>query len=247
MDGYTPAASAPRRLALQQTSAAKTYEIVAGLVMTLTTIVACSRELPPERSSTVAETSTVATAYNPFGAAAAKPFGRPASSTVADPAPVPVEPPPPSRSLAYSLCGDLAENGLGIPNTRRNALAAQLGRPDSATAQPTPNRYNSAQTDSVVNLFYPGLRLHYIVLGVARGETDILLRADVSDNRYLKYTALGVGASVGDIVSALGQPEERTNDTISYSCALHVMEGSTVYFHFEGDRVKFVEYTFYVD
>ena len=247
MDGYTPAASAPRRLAFQQTSAAKTYEIVAGLVMTLTTIVACSRELPPERSSSVAETSAVAATSSPFGAAASKPFGRAASSTVASTAPVPIEPPPPSRSLSYSLCGDLAENGLSIPNTRRNALAAQLGRPDSATAHPTANPYNTAQTDSVVTVFYPGLRLHYIVLGAARGETDMLLRADVSDNRYLKYPALGVGASVGDIVSALGQPEERTNDTISYSCALHVMEGSTVYFHFEGDRVKFVEYTFYVD
>jgi hypothetical protein len=96
-------------------------------------------------------------------------------------------------------------------------------------------------------VFYPGLRLHYVVLGVEQGETDILLRADVLDNRYLKYPELGVGASVEAIVSYLGQPEERSNDTYSYSCALHVMEGSTVYFHFEGDRVRFVEYTFYAD
>jgi hypothetical protein len=101
--------------------------------------------------------------------------------------------------------------------------------------------------DTIVDVFYRGLRLHYVVLGVTEGETDILLQADVSDNRYLKYSELGVGASVGAIISALGQPEERSNDTYSYSCALHVMSGSTVYFHFEGDRVKFVGYRWDAD
>jgi hypothetical protein len=101
--------------------------------------------------------------------------------------------------------------------------------------------------DTVVDTFYPGLRLHYIVLGVTEGETDILLQADVSDNRYLKYPALGVGAPVAAIVSALGEPEERRNDTYRYSCALHVMSGSTVYFHIADDRVKYVVYMWDVD
>ncbi len=114
-------------------------------------------------------------------------------------------------------------------------------------AQPIPNTHNPAQMDTVVDLFYPGLRLHYIVLGVTEGETDILLEADVSNNRFLKYPELGVGASVGAIISALGEPEERRNDTISYTCALHVMSGATVYFHFEGDRVKFVVYRWDAD
>jgi hypothetical protein len=101
--------------------------------------------------------------------------------------------------------------------------------------------------DTVVNVFYPGLRLHYWIVAAPQSERDILLEADVSDNKYLKYPALGVGASVAAIVSTLGEPEERTNDTVSYTCALHVMSGSTVYFHFEGDRIKFVAYTFYAD
>ena len=101
--------------------------------------------------------------------------------------------------------------------------------------------------DTIVDVFYKGIRLHYAVLGVTEGETDILLESEVSDNRYLKYPELGVGASVGAIISALGQPEDCANDTYSYSCALHVMSGSTVYFHFEGDRVKFVVYRWYAD
>ena len=101
--------------------------------------------------------------------------------------------------------------------------------------------------DTIVDVFYSGLRLRYAVLGVKEGETDILMEADVSDNRYLKYPALGVGTTVEALVTALGQPEERKTDTYSYSCALHVMSGATVYFHFEGNRVKFVTYYWYTD
>jgi hypothetical protein len=96
--------------------------------------------------------------------------------------------------------------------------------------------------DTIVDLFYSGLRLRYAVLGVKEGETDILLEADVSDNRYLKYPALGVGATVEAIVNALGQPEERTTDAYRYTCGLHIMSGATVHFHFEGNRVKFLTY-----
>jgi len=91
------------------------------------------------------------------------------------------------------------------------------------------------------------LRLHYIVLGKPTGETDILLEADVSDNRFLKYPALGVGATADAIVTALGKPEERTNEFLTYSCALHIMSGSTVHFQLESDRVKLVRYTFEAD
>ena len=99
----------------------------------------------------------------------------------------------------------------------------------------------------MVDLFYPGLHLHYVVLGVSTGETDILLQADVSDNRHLKYPALGIGARVAEIASALGEPEERSSDTYRYTCALHIMSGSTVYFHVQGDRVRSVVYRWYAD
>jgi hypothetical protein len=101
--------------------------------------------------------------------------------------------------------------------------------------------------DTVVGIFYPGLRLEYVVLGVTEGETDILLQADVSDNRYLKYPALGVGARAAEIVSAFGEPEQRRNDTYMYECGMHIMSGSTVYFHVEGDRIKYVVYRWDAD
>ena len=207
----------------------------------------CRRELPPARSATDSQKSTVTTTSSSDSqtsiiASTSSPSLGAVSKGNADTAP--------SVHLSSrrdSLCGDLAENGFRILDTGRKAVAAQLGVPDSAHLLPAPNPYSPAQMDTVVDVFYPGLRLHYVVLGVTKGETDILLEAEVSNNRYLKYPALGVGANVAAVVSALGQPEERTNHTYSYSCALHVMSGSTVYFHFDGDRVKSVVYRWEAD
>jgi len=146
-----------------------------------------------------------------------------------------------------SLCGEFAENGFLIPDGRRKAVTTQLGRPDSLRSHVIPNNHRPVQMDTVVYMFYPGLRLEYVVLGLTEGETDILLQADVSDNRYLKYPALGVGARIAEIVSAFGEPEQRRDDAYSYTCAMHVMSGSTVYFHVEGDRVKYVVYRWDAD
>jgi hypothetical protein len=215
--------------------------------MILTVATSCRRELPPTRASTDSQTAVIATASRPDSQA---PNIASTSNATASAAPIgPADMAPAVRfsSPRDSLCGDLAENGLKIPNTRRTAVAAQIGRPDSTQAQPTPNPYTTGQIDSVIDVFYRGLRLHYIVLGKQTGETDILLAADVSDNRFLKYAALGVGASADAIVSALGNPEERTADTLTYSCALHIMSGSTIHFHLESDHVKGVEYTFDAD
>jgi hypothetical protein len=207
----------------------------------------CRRELPRKLTSTDSLTAGVATTSTPDSqasniASSSNPAGSDAPIVRTDTAPA-VH----FSSPSDSLCGDLAENGLKIPNTKRSAVTAQVGRPDSTRTQPTPNPYTTGQIDSVVDVFYPGLRLHYIVLGKQTGETDILLRAHVSENRFLKYPALGVGASAEAIVRALGKPEGRTTDTLSYTCALHIMSGSTVYFHLERDHVTVVEYTFEAD
>lgn len=217
----------------------------AALVM----VIACVREPSPPSSSpppnAVSATPPSSPAVYPATASSSAPVLIADSALAASP----VDSSGALRGLSArdSLCGDLAENGLLIPDTNRTVVAARLGRPDSARSHPTPNTHRPVQTDSLVDVFYPGLRLHYIVLGVKEGNTDILQIADVSHNRFLKYPVLGIGAKVGDILSALGEPEERTSDTISYSCALHVMEGATVYFHLEGGLVKSIEYTYYVD
>jgi hypothetical protein len=213
----------------------------------LTMIVACVREAAPPSSSP--PPNTVSAAASSAAVEAVTASSSPAALT-----PDSASASPPFDSLGNlrglssrdSLCGDLVESGLVVPNNR-TAVTGQYGRPDSTESEPTPNKHNPAQTDSTVNVFYPGLHLYYIVLGVKEGETDILWRADVSTNRYLKYPSLGIGASREAIVKAVGEPEERTDSTARYSCALHIMAGVTLDYHFEGDRVKSAEYWFDVD
>jgi hypothetical protein len=213
----------------------------------LTATLGCRRQLPPTRTSTDSQTAAVATASSSDSQAAGIASTSNAPAGASPVARADTAPAVHFSSPRDSLCGELAENGLKIPDTDRRAVAAQIGRPDSSRSQPTPNPYTTGQIDSVVNVFYPGLRLHYLVLGKPTSPTDIFLEAYVSDNRFLKYPALGVGVSADAIVSALGEPEQRTGDTISYSCALHIMSGSTVYFHLQDGRVKAVQYYFEAD
>jgi hypothetical protein len=179
---------------------------------------ACRGDAPPERSSiTVATTASSS------------------QSTVS------------GRSVPPdSLRDDLVEHGLRVLDGPRQAVIAQLGQPDSIRSQTEQNPHNPAQADSTVEFFYPGLRLSYYVVG-ERPTRDILQTADVWDNRYLKYPEIGVGASAAAIVSALGEPGERTNDRYSYDCGRCIGAETPVYFHLGGGRVKFVQYTFYVD
>jgi hypothetical protein len=145
-----------------------------------------------------------------------------------------------------SLCGEVAENGFKIPDSDRKAVAAQFGRPDSVRMQPAPNPHRPAQMDTVVDVFYHGIRLHYWVVGATQ-PYDILLEADVSDNRYLKYPKLGIGASTTEITTALGEPGAGADDSYTYSCALYIMSGADVSFHFAAGRVTRVVYKWEAD
>ncbi len=140
-----------------------------------------------------------------------------------------------------SICGEVAENGFNIPDIDRRAVAARFGRPDSVRANPIPNIHRPAQIDTVVDVFYPGIQLHYFAIN-ATPAYDILQEAHVSDNKYLKFPSLGIGATASEITRALGPPHEQTEDTYKYSCALHVMSGADVTFHFAGGRVTRVDY-----
>ena len=187
-----------------------------GLVLTLAT---CRSETPAERSSTVAATSTVAVL--PVAGS---------TSQIGTMSP-------------DSLRDDLVEYGLRVPEKSRQEVIAVLGQPDSVRSVAEANRHDPAVTDSLVVLYYPGLRLDYRVAG----GKDLLEVADVSDSRYLKYPTIGVGASAANIINALGPPWERTDSAYSYDCGRCIGADEPVIFHLAAGRVTNVEYQFYVD
>src|SRR2546423_5636391 len=173
-------------------------------LLVVPSMVGCRQPVPSKRSTdsqtAIARTFSNRDSQATIVAATSTPAVNPAPLTSGDTAPS-VH----FSSPKDSVCGEMAENGLLIPNTRRNAVAAQFGRPDSVRSQPAPNPHNPAQTDTIVDVFYPGLRLHYWVVAAVQAERDLILEIDVSDNRYLRYPSLGIGASADALVSAFGE------------------------------------------
>jgi hypothetical protein len=145
-----------------------------------------------------------------------------------------------------SLCGEMGENGLNVPVGRR-AVAAKFGKPDSVRADPGPNPYEPTQIDTVMDVFYPGLRLKYWVMGKPPADNESLLEAEITDNKYLRFPQLGIGATRDEIVRTIGEPGDRTDDTFKYECGLHIMSGANVTFHFADRRVTLVDFYWEMD
>ena len=143
-----------------------------------------------------------------------------------------------------SLRDDFVEHGLLVSDSRAQVIA-RLGQPDSTAARGVINRHMPSQTDSIVDLFYPGLQLTYYVVG--DGKKEFLQTAMVLDNRYLKYPHLGIGTPEAAILRSLGQPGSREPGKYRYDCARCIGEESPVYFYLDRGRVQRIEYTFYVD
>ena len=140
---------------------------------------------------------------------------------------------------------ELVQHGLLVPIAPRAEVAAQLGPPDSSRAAPVANRHDPRQTDSIVQVHYPGMRLEYYV--VTAGPGEMLSSAHVRHNRYLRYPSLGVGARREDVLRVLGDPGAAADTTFTYDCRSCMGAESPVIFHLTGGRVQEVEYSIYVD
>lgn len=143
-----------------------------------------------------------------------------------------------------SLRDEFVEHGLLVPDSRREMIS-RFGTADSVASRAVVNRHNAALTDSIVDLFYPGLHLTYYVVG--QGGKEFLQTAVVSDNRYLKFPQSGIGVPEEIIRRSLGEPSERVAAKWRYDCGRCIGAESPVYFHLDRGMAKRIEYSFYVD
>lgn len=150
----------------------------------------------------------------------------------------------PNGSSPDSMRNRFVEQGLLVPGSRRE-ISAKFGTADSIRTRPQQNRHNASQTDSIVDIYYPGLQLTFYV--VSEGGNALLQTVMVSDNRYLRYPELGIGASSATRIAALGEPNNHSLGKYRYDCKGCPLEESPVYFHLTGDTVRRIGYSFYVD
>lgn len=167
-----------------------------------------------------------------------------AAGCSAPPAPEPSAPPPPTTSApapATLSCDDLARTLLVVEPTRA-ALAARFGPPDSLEVATEPNRHVPGQVDSLFVAHYDGLTSAIRTPSPGR---DLPFHVVVTDSRFLRYPALGIGATATAVEAALGPPTRRTPTTLVYECGEGAEEPVT--FRLRDGVVERIVVDFYVD
>jgi hypothetical protein len=140
-------------------------------------------------------------------------------------------------------CDALEETLLRFAPTRA-ALASRMGPADSVELVTQPNRHVAGVTDSLFTIHYPGL-----VAGVHKpgGGSDLVSHVAVTDNRYLAFPRIGIGAQRDSVISALGPPAEGQADgsVLTYNCGMG--PDQPVMFHIQDGRVSRITIEYYVD
>jgi hypothetical protein len=126
--------------------------------------------------------------------------------------------------------------------TDRDALHKSWGPPDSVRASTEPNRHIEGETDSLLVVRYPGLS---VSLRMPPSGRELTSHADVRDNRYLRYPAIGIGADTARVIGALGEPARRSADGFVYECGMAAAQPIT--FVIEDGMVRRIDIAYYVD
>ncbi len=153
---------------------------------------------------------------------------------------------PPGDSSA-AIAG-LYDAGLSYGATRPTVTRA-LGRADSVSTRPFPNRHDTTATDTVRYLGYGGLA--YIFLQPARARHEFLLQAESTLPGRPDIRPLRIGSSTAASVRTLLGSAGRT-DTLADSVALwYTRPGEAaddmVGLYFLRDTLRLVRWQPYVD
>lgn len=110
------------------------------------------------------------------------------------------------------------------------------------------NRHDPSVTDTLVTWSYPGVEIHLHQVG--NGGPEFLSEVEVTDNRYLRYPAAGVGAARATIHELLGPPSAARGpeEGDTYPCERCEGAPEPVTFRYDAQgRVRAVLFSFYVD
>lgn len=121
-----------------------------------------------------------------------------------------------SASVADLTCENLEQDILDAAPTRA-ALAEAYGEADSIRVATEPNRHMAGATDSLFVVYYPGM---VVDLRKPENGDDLVDHVEISDNRYLRYPAIGIGAPIDRVARVLGTPKLRDARRVVYDCGL---------------------------
>lgn len=151
------------------------------------------------------------------------------------------EPPFDSASLAGLTCIKLMDSVFLAPSTRA-ALLQTYGTPDSVNASTEPNRHVAGAIDSLFQVQYSGLTASF--RKPAEGS-DLITQLEATENRYLRYPSIGIGARGDRLVQVLNDASLVTDDRVEYNCGMGADEPVT--FWLVRGQIRRVSKSYYVD
>ncbi|HOS44456.1 MAG TPA: hypothetical protein PK794_12250 [Armatimonadota bacterium] len=165
------------------------------------------------------------------------------------PAPAPAPPPAPEAGKPIPLAESITEridlliyDALvpPIPKTEHDLIAA-LGPPVRTGTRSVPNR-NTANSDTLRTLYYPGMSVDFLKVSHTGGEFPTGLTV-TGPKVWVKWD-LNVGVAEKKVTTTLGPPRSRTDATLTYE---YSVAPSTVTFHLRSGVVAKIVWSYYVD
>lgn len=145
-------------------------------------------------------------------------------------------------------CSAFAERGLLAPAESRARLRAALGEPDSEVRSPVVNRHVPGQVDTLVTSAYAGLAATYYVLP----DRDLPVVVEVTQRRWLLYSAPTIGDDSSGVRGLLGDPAEEVERAPGraswrYECGEPLGAEEPFFVQFDRATVSAVRFTYYID
>jgi hypothetical protein len=149
----------------------------------------------------------------------------------------------PPGATAEERCANWVERGLTVDARTRATLRETIGAPESVDVTTEPNRHIPDGIDTLVTVDYPGVA--FSIRKPPEGG-DLTERVVVNDNRWLRWTDPGIGTTVERVITSLGEPTDREETLLRFSCGRGIVE-EPVTFVLENGRVSEILFDFYVD
>lgn len=154
----------------------------------------------------------------------------------------PPAPPETDGTGQHVLTCDMLPDSLLQAEPTRAGLLARYGSPVNITSAVEPNRHVDGAVDSLFTLSYPGLQV--TIRTPAQGR-DMAETVHISDNRYIRFPDVGMGAAASHVLDRLGEPWEVQGDRLVYNCGMGADQPTT--FLIADAHVTAIMIEYYVD
>jgi hypothetical protein len=129
--------------------------------------------------------------------------------------------------------------------TTEGRIRTALGTPDTVQVTPLPNRHDSTQTDTVIRLYYPGVKLG--LYRVALTGTDLVWEVLLSRQLGKRPLDVGIGSTREQLETVFGPATEPGQDDAGHETLGYLHEGEGVTFVLDRGAVTRIEWTGHVD